>query len=109
MYLKEPIETILNKIKNLEQTETYCYYLDDHDEKNNWALVFGYPDDYDDVCGKVAYQPRNSMMQEYGIDWLMPYDEDNGDVWDTEIHISDTKDIEWLLEQWLMIREEYDV
>ena len=49
------------------------------------------------------------MMQEYGIDWLMPYDEDNGDVWDTEIHISDTKDIEWLLEQWLMIREEYDV
>ena len=109
MQLKSLCEIIFNKIKNLQYDETYFYFLDDYDEKNNWALVFGYVDGDDEVSGKVAYQPIHSMMQEYDIDWDMPYDKDSGDVWDTEIHIGDIGDIEWLLEQWCEIRKEYDV
>ena len=48
---------------------------------------------------KFAYQPRTSLMQEYDIDWLMPYDEETNEVDDTEIPISDNMDdIKWLLE-----------
>ena len=48
----------------------------DYDNTDDWK-----------VYGKVAFQPDNSMMQEYDIDWDMPYDEGSPDVFDTESEI----------------------
>ena len=75
------------------------------DEFNNiWAIVMAWWD-YDgngkyEMYGKVAYQPTNSLMQEYGIDWLMPYDEEFGDVRDTQTSLSTEQDIDYLFEIW---------
>lgn len=83
---------------------------------NDYAFVFGWVGYYDPeysedgegncVCGKVAYQSKNSMMQEYDIDWLMPYDKETGEVNDTEISMGNpdcTPEIAWLIDQWKRI------
>ena len=51
------------------------------------------------ICAKLACQPVNSLMQEYDIDWLMPYDEKTGFVDDNEITVDGDTDavIDWLL------------
>lgn len=86
---------------------TYHWYLNTDDRSNDWAIVMSYMD-YDGdgnerLYAKVAYQPSNSIMQcDYDIDWIMPYDYNTDDVWDTEISISSNTakaDIEWLLDQ----------
>ena len=82
---------------------------------NRYAVVISWMD-YDktneyDLYAKVAYQPTNSIMQcDYDIDWLMPYDEGSGCVYDTETSIDGIKFDEdcadWLLAKWEMIRRE---
>ena len=49
-----------------------------------WAIVYGWVDSADGVGVKVAYCPRKSLMNEYDMDWIMPYDAETGDVDDTE-------------------------
>lgn len=97
--------------------ETYYWYLHTDENNNDWAIVLGWQDTYGeeeenetddclyDGCRlsiKLAYQPRNSIMQEYDIDWIMPYDEKSGEVDDNEISIYSDTDLEdtidWLLE-----------
>ena len=98
-------------INLLHEDETYFYYVSSADKKNDWALVFGYGEGFEEptLCGKVAYQSKNCLMQEYDIDWTMPYDEETGNVDDTEIAIGDATDIEWLFEQWERIKKEENI
>ena len=43
----------------------------------------GYDED-DVVCGKIACLPDNSAMSEYNYDFLMPYNPETSDVYDTD-------------------------
>lgn len=93
---------------------TYHWILGRDDNDNDWAIVLGWADgfeaDEDDdcmdgtwrLCVKLAYQPWNSLMQcDYDIDWVMPYDEESGEVDNTEVAIYMDTNIEetinWLL------------
>lgn len=94
---------------------TYYWNLDVDDKRNQWAIVLGWQDGYDidaeddctdgtwRLCVKLAYQPTNSIMQcDYDIDWVMPYNEETGEVDNNEISIypdyNATEIIDWLLE-----------
>lgn len=91
---------------------TRWYILDTDDKGNNLAIVCGWTDGFEDngikdwnedgecrLYMKFAYQPKTSLMKEYDIDWLMPYDNVTNEVDDTEMPISDNmEDIKWLLE-----------
>ena len=92
-----------------------CHWeLDVDSKRNQWAIVLGWQDGYEEdkeddcmdgtyrLCAKLAYQPTNSMMQcDYDIDWLMPYNEETGEVDDNEVSIYSgydaTEIIDWLL------------
>ena len=61
------------------------------------------------MAAKVAYQPHNSIMQcDYDVDWTMPYDEETGDVWDTDItvYLNDNhkETIDWLINQFMEMK-----
>lgn len=109
---KQELEILKEHLRNLKEKGekwheygwTYYEPLYIDNDRNRWAIVLGYTD-YDDpekfyIYGKVAYQPINSLMQEYGIDWTMPYNEETGEVDDMEIRVDDESDLKWLLEQW---------
>lgn len=104
--------TITEALSDGPSGTTYWVNLDYDDSGNQWAVVFGWIDDGDGnplFCGKVAYLPKNSGMSEYDMDWIMPYDEETGEVWNTEIEFTsaDDSNIDWLLEQWEEIQQEY--
>lgn len=104
--------TITEALSDGPSGTTYWVNLDYDDSGNQWAVVFGWIDDGNGnpiFCGKVAYLPKNSGMSEYDMDWIMPYDEETGEVWNTEIEFTSADDfnIDWLLEQWELIKEEY--
>lgn len=103
-------QNIMKALEFLDKTSTYIVPLDADDEKNNWAMVFGWIDDGDtsDIYGKIAYQPKNSLMREYDIDWLMPVDK-NGEVDDTEMIISTADDIDYLIDSWDRIKREREL
>ena len=83
------------------------------DNDNLYAVCFAYMDyeNNDNYClfGKIAMQPRNSIMQcDYDMDWNCPID-DKGDVIDTEISITECtfdNDIKWLLDTWNSFKKE---
>lgn len=111
------IKEFTNAVANMKKTHangTYCWILDTDENNNDWAIVLGWAygfeaDETDDcmdgkwrLCTKLAYQPNNSLMQcDYDIDWLMPYNEESGEVDDNEISIYPDTNIEetidWLL------------
>lgn len=80
---------------------TYVNYIG-YDDENDWAIVVALMD-YDSLddykpYAKVAFQPRNSIMQcDFDVDWMMPLM--NGEVWDTEISTPGRTDVIWMLEQ----------
>ncbi len=86
--MKERIREFLqNVLENEDHEATWFFDLATHNGKR-WALVAAWMD-YDNdghwqAYGKVAYQTTNSIMQEYDIDWTMPYDEESGEVDDSE-------------------------
>lgn len=90
---------------------TYHWHLDTDDNGNDWAIVMAYMDyngdGNEELYAKLAYQPSNSVMQcDYDIDWLMPYDEETGEVWYTELSVDSSNAesvINWLLDSY----EEY--
>lgn len=110
------IEDFKRAVKDMRENHsdvTYHWYLHTDDNDNDWAIVLGWQDGFESdetddcmygtcrLCSKVAYQPSNSIMQEYDIDWLMPYDEESGEVYDNEVSIYSDTNLEdviiWLL------------
>ena len=47
------------------------------------------------ICGKIACMPDNSGMAEYNYDFIMPYDEKTGDVYDTDGTLNGPDDYTW--------------
>ena len=112
------INEFISAVEYMKETKfngTYHWILREDNKRNNWAIVLGWADGFDKreadeytdgtwrLCTKLAYQPSNSMMQcDYDVDWLMPYDEESGDVDDNEVSIYPytnlKKVIDWLLE-----------
>ena len=67
-----------------------CWREFARDDKYIWAFVFGYfeaenEQDLPCIAVKVAYCPKNSAMNEYDIDWRMPWDDYYNEVDDTEM------------------------
>ena len=113
MELKQRIKEFLQEvIDNEDRESTWFLDLETHNGKR-WALVAAWMD-YDNtddwkLYAKLAYQPTNSLMQEYDIDWLMPTDE-NGEVDDTELAVGDEPnefDIDWWIKNWEHFKENY--
>lgn len=104
----------VNELKKTKDNTTYYWILDRDEDGNDWAIVLGWADGFEEtenddctdgtwrLCVKLAYQPWNSVIQcDYDIDWIMPYDEESGEVDDTEVSIYPStnleKTIKWLL------------
>lgn len=112
-YQRENLKALVNDALNSQDHEgTWFFDLDKADGKR-WAIAIAWMD-WDNtndwkLYAKVAYQPTNSIMQcDYDIDWIMPYNEETGEVDDTETEITDIeKDVDWLLKEWERIRKEY--
>lgn len=113
--MADVVNRIIDTIKEAESdgpsSTTYIVDLDYDDKGNRWAVVLGWVD-YDGdgeykLWGKIAYLPKNSGMSDYDYDWMMPYDKETGEVWDTEISNPDAYDASWWLDQWEMIKKEY--
>lgn len=113
--LRDDIIAIIHEALSKPNYEGTWYKKLDVINGNRWAIALSWMD-YDntneyELYAKVTYQPSNSIMQcDYDIDWIMPYDEGSGCVYDTEIWITnidfDEDYADWLLEQWEMIRKE---
>lgn len=118
----ELLRKFIKAVKNAKENKmgTYYWALPIEDSKNNWAIVLGYSDGFDEteqdeftdgtrrLCAKFAFQPNNSIMQcDYDVDWLQPYDEATGDVDDREVSIYPEANlkriVDWLWKQY----EEY--
>lgn len=56
-----------------------------------WSIVVGWSDGFDDgwkICSKIAKQgPGYSMTCDYDLDFVMPYDIDTGEVFDTDTEL----------------------
>lgn len=107
----------INAVEDMKQTKfngTYHWILGGDEDNNDWAIVLGWSDGYEpnenddcmdgtySLCAKIAYQPNNSLMQcDYDVDWLMPYNEETGEVDETEITIFSGCDLEWVV-NWLL-------
>jgi hypothetical protein len=104
----------VEEMRDTHEELTYYWKLSVDDKQNQWAIVLGWvdgfePDDKDDcidgsyrLCVKLAYQPTNSIMKDYDIDWVMPYNTKTKEVCDVEIPIypgySPTEIINYLLD-----------
>lgn len=104
--LTEKITKTLKEMRSSHDNGTYHWYLGQDKDNNDWAIVLGWQDGYEEnknddctvdtwrICIKLAFQPSNSMLQcDYDIDWLMPYNKKTGDVYDTEYPIYPNSDI----------------
>ncbi|MCR5201893.1 MAG: hypothetical protein K6D02_02190 [Lachnospiraceae bacterium] len=109
--IKPEIEKMLQRIAQEKDISTTYYLLipnDKHNDDVSWGIAFGWCDDFDNepdskfhtgthnVCVKVGY--NNSILKDYEYDWIMPSDE-YGNVYDTEITLSDDTDIDNLTTQ----------
>ena len=101
-------------MKRNKSYATYYWILGRDTDNNDWAIVLGWADGFDvtesddctdgtwRLCVKLAYQPWNSVCQcDYDVDWLMPYDEETGEVDDMEVSIypntNITETVNWLI------------
>lgn len=98
--LTEKICKAIKEMRLSHDNGTYHWYLGQDDNNNDWAIVLGWQDGYEEdknddctvdtwrICIKLAYQPSNSMLQcDYDVDWLMPFNKKNGEVYDTNYPI----------------------
>ena len=111
------VQNVLQDIEGLRKEGTGCLYytMDTNDKENRWAITFGFmpdftnnenDDDYWLVCGKIAYQPRNSIMQcDFDVDWLLPWNEANNEVETEDVEITSKDDVELLLNEWKRIKK----
>ena len=88
--LIEKVSKAIKEMRSSHDNGTYYWYLGQDDNNNDWAIVLGWQDGFEEdknddctngtwrMCVKLAYQPSNSMLQcDYNIDWLMPYNKKN--------------------------------
>lgn len=118
MNKKELVKSFSKAVEEMKKNHdwmTYFWYLDTDNNNNNWAIVLGRQDGFEEaedindkcaigtcrLCAKLAYQTSNSIMQEYEIDWLMPYNEETMEVEDNEISIYQDSDLEEIID-WLL-------
>ena len=120
--LVKRFEDAVNHMTTLKEG-CYFWWLDTDNNRNDWAIVLGWADGFEEydneedvlldgtwhLCAKIAYQPHNSIMQcDYDIDWIMPYDEESGDVWDTDttVYLNDNhkETINWLINQFMEMK-----
>lgn len=58
-----------------------------------------------EICAKIA--TAHDDLIEY--EWMdMPYDEESGEVWDTNMTSPSSQDADWYLEEYKAIRKAYD-
>lgn len=84
MEIKELAKFIEEAVTNLRNGGEGTWY------KQLGGKLYCVIGNYDDntVLGKIAVN-SDDMQSDYDWDWTMPYYEDKGDVWDTEVEISD--------------------
>lgn len=112
------LKEFINAVEDMKKTKfdgTYHWILGRDENNNDWAIVLGWHDGFDAyedddcmdgiwrLCVKLAYQSNKSIMQcDYDWDWTTPYDEETGEVDDTEISIYPDTNMEevvdWLLD-----------
>ena len=98
--LTEKISKAIKEMRSSHDCGTYYWYLGQDDNNNDWAIVLGWQDGYEEdkndnctngtwrICMKLAFQPSNSMLQcDYDIDWLLPYNPKTNEVYETEYSI----------------------
>ena len=105
------VNNLLTRMKQRKKIEeglnpTYYYPLLCPNDKT-WAIVFRWDYEYKQIMGKIAYLPNNNVMSQYDYDWIMPYDESTGEVYDTETQVGCQRDIEWLLDEWEFIKQKF--
>ena len=97
----QKIKNFLDEAQSLEIDETYRMVIG-YDDESNYFLVAGYMDDFDDgeyhLCAKIGILTSNAMS-EYDIDFVMPYNPETGDVWDTEISDVTSADAQWFYDE----------
>ena len=84
------------------ESVTWHKVLERLDNGDELCLAIGYGEGFDEptICAKIGVLAGNSAMSEYAWDFVMPYDPETGDVWDTEISIgSEGGDADWLNSQ----------
>ena len=101
--------------------EAYANFYSDDDEYD-YELVLGFSSGFepnssefvdsngDGLCLKWARIKKNSAMNEYDIDYEMPYDEVTGDVWDSENSVNsydETNTVEWLIKDFTEYADQY--
>ncbi len=92
---------------------TFHWHIDTDDNGNDWAIVMAYMDydgDGERLYAKLACKPSDSVMWcDYDVDWLMPYDEDSGEVYDTELPINSPDEakriVNWMFEYYDDLKE----
>lgn len=103
----------------------YDYLELGEDDKHVYGFLVGWIDGYDPedygneegrgLCIKMGYMPKRGMMYDFE-DWLMPYNEDTGDVWDTCCSIGTDpndpalkSDVAWLMKNWREFLKDYQL
>ena len=99
---------------------TYHWYLHTDENDKDWAIVLGWLSGYEEdeaddcmdgeyrLCAKLAYQSHYSIMQcDYEIDWLLPYNEETGEVDDNELSIYPDTDLEFVIDWLIKCYESY--
>ena len=101
------VNKLLSRMKQEENWDSTYYYPLLYSDDKTWAIVLGWDYEYTQIMGKIAYLPNNSAMAEYDVDWIMPYNESTGEVYDTETQIGYLCDVEWLLDEWEYIKQKF--
>lgn len=77
-----------------------CYFkpLKIDNGNNKWGIVIGWGAGFDEqektsfsdgeyrICSKIAYND-NALQCDYDIDFVMPYDKETGEVYDTDTEL----------------------
>ena len=110
--LKISINNIINDaIEDKDYMATWFVDLG-IDKGIRYAVVVAWMD-YDndtkyDLYMKIGCQPTQSIMQcDYDIDWEMPTI--NGSVYDTEVRIPSGGVIDWILDEWDVLKRYLDI
>lgn len=113
-------EKICAAIPQKDLCRTYFWQIGE-DHRNEWFLAAGWMEGFDPddtgcrerLCVKIAYVPNNSLLRDYDYDFLMPYDEKTGEIWDTEVSLesgategSIFTDLTWLMKEFRAMVDE---
>ena len=99
------LEQQVARAESLKDESATYYTILETTPKNLWAIVSIY-DAKHGVCSKVAYCSKKSIMHEYDVDWMLPFDEKTGDWWDTQVCGGLSRgECEWMLAQFEQMKK----